>query len=78
MTETKTFLIAVACRNSSGSADMPLFEVEVTQEGYDLGEHYELAESKAEDAGYEAPFLCYDHSEHSAIVVAAERLRPAA
>ncbi len=62
-----TILVAVACRNASGSADMPVFSIEATEEQIALGEHYDLAESKAEDDGYEGPFVCFDSEEQPAL-----------
>lgn len=62
-----TVKIAVACRNAGGSADMPVFDVKVSQDQYDLGEHYDMAEVLAEKGGYEAPFVCFDHTESSVL-----------
>lgn len=59
--------VLVACRNSSGEADMFSCTVEVTEGQYDLGEHYVLAEAIAIAEGYEAPFVCYDQSEQKNI-----------
>ena len=59
--------VAVACRNASGMADMPIFTVEVTGLEYDLGSHYVMAEACAIDAGYEGPFVCFDPVEQRAI-----------
>lgn len=70
----KNILIAVACRNASGMADMPVFFVSVTSEDYDLGVHYDRAEELAEDAGYEPPFVCFDDAEQPHILAAAKRL----
>ncbi len=70
----KTLRIAVACRNASGMADMPIFTVTVTAEEYDLGIHYEKAEAMAEDEGYEKPFVCFDDAEQGAILAAVHTL----
>lgn len=70
----KTLRIAVACRNASGMADMPIFTVKVTAKEYKLGIHYDKAEALAKAAGYEKPFVCFDHSEQSAILSAARAL----
>lgn len=70
----KTVHIAVACRNASGMADMPIFTVTATAEEYDLGIHYEKAEAMAEDAGYEKPFVCFDDGEQGAILAAVHTL----
>lgn len=37
----ETFHIAVACRNASGKADMPVFTVSVTEREYNLGVNYD-------------------------------------
>jgi len=63
--------IAVACRNACGMADMPIFTVAVTAREYELGIHYDKAESLAEQAGYEQPFVCFDATEQQAIASAA-------
>lgn len=70
----KNILLAVACRNASGMADMPVFSVEATAEEYDLGIHYDRAEALAEDAGYEPPFVCVDDTERGHILAAAREL----
>jgi len=70
----KKLSIAVACRNASGMADMPVFTVRVTQEEYDLGIHYGQAEALAAAAGYEGPFICFDTTEQPAILSAARTL----
>lgn len=70
----KTILVAVACRNASGMADMPVFHVPITEEEYALGVHYDKAEALAADADYERPFVCFDDAERDAIVSAARTL----
>ncbi|WP_073664165.1 MULTISPECIES: hypothetical protein [Pseudomonadota] len=71
----KTHRIAVACRNASGMPDLPIFTVTTTKEEYDLGIHYDKAEALADEAGYEGPFVCFDDTEHAAILAAAVRLK---
>lgn len=71
----KTLRVAVACRNASGMADMPVFTVTTTDQEYHLGIHYEKAEALADDAGYEAPFVCFDGAEQAAILAAVRTLR---
>ena len=71
--QTKTFLVAVACINASGVADMPVFEVCLPQREYELGNHYELAEKIAEEEGYEGPFVCFDAEEIGALKTALEK-----
>jgi len=53
----------VACRNASGTPDFYPCTVEVSQEQYDLGEHYDLAEKQAAEAGYDGITLTYDEHE---------------
>jgi hypothetical protein len=66
--------VTVACRKASGLSDLPVFIVQVTDEEYDLGIHYEKAEALAEAAGYERPFVCFDDAEQDAIRETARRL----
>jgi len=66
--------IAVACRNASGMADMPVFTVSVTRKERESGVHYDKAEALAEAAGYEAPFICFDTNEQRLIVSAVREL----
>lgn len=70
----KSLHIAVACRNTSGMADMPIFDVTASQEEYDIGIHYDKAEALAEAAGYERPFVCFDAAEQCSILSAAQEL----
>lgn len=66
--------IAVACRNASGSPDLPIFRVPVTPREICQGLHYDKAEIQARNAGYEGPFLCYDADEYGVILSAAKTL----
>jgi hypothetical protein len=66
--------VAIACRNASGMADLPLFVVKASPAEYALGIHYDRAEASAEAAGYERPFVCFDADEQKAILMAALRL----
>jgi len=54
---------AVACKNSSGSPDFFITTVEVTKNEYALGDHYDKATAKAEEDGYENPFLVYEKAD---------------
>lgn len=56
-------IVAVACTASDGSPAVPFYEVEVTQDQYDLGEHYDMAIEQAMEARYERPFVPFDSSE---------------
>lgn len=66
--------IAVACRNASGMSDLPVFTVKATSREIALGIHYDKAETLAEEAGYEKPFVCFDAAEQGAILSAARHL----
>ncbi|MFV8385058.1 hypothetical protein ACNO5E_13295 [Vibrio parahaemolyticus] len=55
--------VMVACRNANGEADMYVCDVTVTDEAFQLGKHYDIAEAMAEAEGYEPPFLCFDKNE---------------
>ena len=70
----KTLRIAAACRNASGMADMPIFDVTVTDAEYHIGAHYDRAQALADEAGYEGPFVFFDATEQSAILSAANEL----
>jgi len=72
--ETIEMKITVACRNASGMPDMPVFTVAITRKKCELGSHYDKAEALAEDAGYEAPFICFDADEQTALVSAVREL----
>lgn len=64
----------MACRNASGMAAMPVFTLTVTEEEYDLGVHYDKAETMVAAAGYESPFIRFDNTEHGVIVSAVRQL----
>ncbi|MGY6272922.1 hypothetical protein ACXIUT_24875 [Achromobacter denitrificans] len=66
--------VAVACANASGSPDVPVFKVRITQEEYNLGIHYDKAKDLAEEARYEGPFVCFDAAEYGPILSAAREL----
>lgn len=67
MTKLRNERVVVACRNASGEADMLVTDVSLSQAAYELGEHYDIAESRAIGEGYEPPFLCFDESEQANI-----------
>lgn len=66
--------VAVVCIGASGSPNVPVFKVRITQEEYDLGIHYDKARDLAEEARYEGPFICFDAAEHGPILSAAREL----
>jgi len=65
----RTEHVVVICRNKDGSPTAPVYRVEVTEEQYDLGYHYDAAMEAAVEDGYEATMLshCFDNSEHDEI-----------
>ncbi|RLC14509.1 MAG: hypothetical protein DRI24_13305 [Deltaproteobacteria bacterium] len=65
----RTEFVVVICRDKSGTPVAPVYPIEVTEEQYDLGYHYEAAMESAMLEGYEATMLshCFDNSEHNAI-----------
>lgn len=73
--ESSKIKVAVACRNASGCADMPVYTLDVTPSQYALGEHYDMAEACASKDGYEEPFVCFDLTESRALSAAVEALR---
>jgi len=66
--------IVVACTGASGEPAMPIYKFNVTEEQIEIGEHYDIAISLAQNDGYEAPFVCFDNNEHSAIISASKLL----
>jgi len=55
----------VACTNANGEADVFCCTLNVSQEDYDLGKHYDLAKEQAKEFGYEHPFVCFDEHEQN-------------
>jgi hypothetical protein len=53
----------VACRNAEGVPDFYFCKVECTQDDYDVGLHYELAEEAAYADGYEGSMVVYDEND---------------
>ena len=72
--EEREMQVAVACFNASGKPDMPVFTVRITEEEYDRGAHYDKAETLAQAAEYDGPFVCFDAAEQGAILSAAREL----
>ena len=66
--------VAVVCIGASGSPNVPVSKVRITQEEYDLGIHYDKARDLAEEARYEGPFICFDAAEYGPILSAAREL----
>jgi len=53
----------VACRNAEGASDFYFCKVECSEEQYDVGDHYELAEDWAREEGYEGPMVVFDEND---------------
>lgn len=67
--------VAVACRNANGSPAMVCYEVDVTDEEYENGDHYRKAYALASNDGYEGRYFGYDNSEHAEIIAMGEYLQ---
>jgi hypothetical protein len=61
--EKRRVTIVTACMTAAGSPTFVLNEVEVTQEDYENGVHYYLAEADLLVAGYEEPYVHFDDRE---------------
>jgi hypothetical protein len=70
-TGQRTLTVVSACMTVAGSPTFALNQVEVTQEEYENGVQYSLAEVKLMDAGYEEPFVHFDETEAPAFLVPA-------
>lgn len=56
--------MVVAGTNANGEGDFLFIHVEVSPEEYSLGYHYDYAQEKAIDAGFDGDdIVCYDPSE---------------
>lgn len=69
----KEFIVVVSTA-SDGSPAITIHPINVTDAQYDMGDHYDMAIFEAEELGYEAPFKCFDNSEHVQLLYAAEEL----
>jgi len=49
--------MAALAANAQGAPDFYLAFVAVTNEQYDIGNHYDLAHAHAEDEGYQYPMI---------------------
>jgi len=57
MMNVKTYVLG---RDSGGSSDFFETDVSLSRSSYDLGEHYDVAIKRAEEAGYETPMGAFD------------------
>ncbi len=60
--------LVVACTNASGIPELVAVKVAVTKAEYENGVHYEKAEFKLKQKGYEGPFVCLDENDASELV----------
>jgi hypothetical protein len=65
----RSVTIASACMTSQGSPTFVLQDVEVTEEEYENGIHYAMAEDWLTDSGYEEPFVHFADSEAPAFLI---------
>jgi hypothetical protein len=65
--------VVTACMTRAGFADFALSRVEVTQDEYDNGVHYDRVEQQLAEAGYEEPFLHFDECDAPAFLIPAVR-----
>lgn len=66
----RTEYVVVICTASDGTPSAPVYEVEVTEDEYQMGIHYDKAEDMASDDRYETPFKCFDNAEHDELFLA--------
>lgn len=53
----------VACRNAEGASDFYFCKVDLPEDEYDIGTHYELAEDAASAEGYDGPMVAFDEND---------------
>jgi hypothetical protein len=63
--------VVSACMKSSGTPELVLNQIEVTQDEEDNGIHYYLVEALLMEAGYEEPFVHFSESEAPAFLIPA-------
>jgi hypothetical protein len=64
----RTELVAIACTCSDGSPTLVTYKVELSEDDYQLGYHYDMAIAEAQDDRYEAPFVPFDNTEHDELI----------
>lgn len=70
----KEFIVVVSTLACDGTPAITIHPINVTDAQYEMGDHYDMAIFEAEELGYEAPFKCFDNSEHVQLLNAAEEL----
>ena len=65
----------VGCSDANGSRVLIELEMEISQASRDSGEHYEQAEARAAELGYEEPFFSMDPGEqpHCKLITASRQ-----
>jgi len=69
----KRVTVASACISSNGTPDFALNEIEVNEDEYDNGIHYDRADELLAEAGYEKPYLHFDEKEAPDFLIPAVR-----
>ena len=59
----KQIKVVLACTDSQGSPSLILTSVKISENQYQIGDHYELAKSKALNFGFQPPFVLFDEQE---------------
>jgi hypothetical protein len=68
-----TVAIVTACMRSDGLPDFALTEIQVSPEEYQNGVHYDRAEARLRERGYEEPFVHFEELEAPAFLLPAVR-----
>jgi len=63
------YKVAVACSNANGESDFFFCIVECTEDDYEAGIHYDVAKEKAEENGYESPFVVFDKNDAGNVIL---------
>lgn len=71
---TSIVVVVAACMRHDGLPTFALTEVEVTQEEADNGRHYDMAEERLMQNGYEEPFVHFADNEAPTFLTAARPL----
>jgi hypothetical protein len=69
----KRIAIVTACTRADGLPDFAITNVEVTQEEYEHGVHYDLAEQLLAEQEYEKPFVHFDQTDAPAFLLPSVR-----
>ncbi|MFM0369071.1 hypothetical protein [Paraburkholderia aspalathi] len=61
--------MAVLAATTQGAPDFYLAFVAVTNEQYNIGDHYDLARAHAEDEGYQYPMIAFDQNDAASLAL---------